>query len=142
MIQFNNVSKWYGQYQALCDVTAKVSRGEVLVVCGPSGSGKSTLIRTVNRLEPIQAGSIIVDEQDVNACKSIGELRSHIGFVFQQFNLFPHMSVRDNLMMAPVMLKRSNKAAARDKAMALLERVGLGHKADAFPGQLSAGQQQ
>ncbi|HLU01931.1 MAG TPA: amino acid ABC transporter ATP-binding protein [Advenella sp.] len=142
MIQFNNVSKWYGQYQALCDVTAKVSRGEVLVVCGPSGSGKSTLIRTVNRLEPIQAGSIIVDEQDVNACKSIDELRSHIGFVFQQFNLFPHMSVRDNLMMAPVMLKRSNKAAARDKAMALLERVGLGHKADAFPGQLSGGQQQ
>src|SRR5690606_30928115 len=100
MIQFNNVSKWYGDYQALCNVTARVSQGEVLVVCGASGSGKSTLIRTVNRLEPIQEGSIIVNDQDVNKCRSIDELRSHIGFVFQQFNLFPHMSVLDNLMMA------------------------------------------
>ena len=142
MIQFNKVSKWYGQYQALCDVTATVSRGEVLVVCGPSGSGKSTLIRTINRLEPIQAGSIVVDDQDVHACKSIDDLRSHIGFVFQQFNLFPHMSVLDNLMMAPVLLKRNSKSAAREKAVSLLERVGLGHKAGAFPGQLSGGQQQ
>ncbi|ETF03404.1 arginine ABC transporter ATP-binding protein [Advenella kashmirensis W13003] len=142
MIQFNNVSKWYGRYQALCDVTATVSRGEVLVVCGPSGSGKSTLIRTINRLEPIQGGSIVVDGQDVHACKSIDDLRSHIGFVFQQFNLFPHMSVLDNLMMAPVLLKRNSKAAAREKAVSLLERVGLDHKAGAFPGQLSGGQQQ
>ncbi len=142
MIQFNNVSKWYGEYQALCDVSASVSKGEVLVVCGPSGSGKSTLIRTVNRLEPIQKGSIVVDDQDVNKCRSIDDLRSHIGFVFQQFNLFPHMSVLDNLMMAPVLLKRNSKKQSRDKAMTLLERVGLGHKAGAFPGQLSGGQQQ
>src|SRR5690606_32099436 len=137
MIQFNNVSKWYGQYQALCDVTAKVSQGEVLVVCGPSGSGKSTLIRTVNRLEPIQAGSIVVDEQDVHACKSIDELRSHIGFVFQQFSVLPDKSVRSNLSMAPVILQRSNQAAAREEVMSLLEGVGLGHTADGFSGQLS-----
>lgn len=142
MIEFKNVNKWYGEYLALDNVNAQVQKGEVLVVCGPSGSGKSTLIRTINRLEPIQKGNIIVDGVDVYNCGSIDEMRSHIGFVFQQFNLFPHMSVLENLMMAPVMLKRSSKSQAREHAVALLERVGMGHKSDAYPGQLSGGQQQ
>src|SRR3546814_7677367 len=103
MIQFKNVSKWYGDYLALDNINAQVKQGEVIVVCGPSGSGKSTLIRTVNRLEPIQQGEIYVEDTPVHTCSSIDELRSHIGFVFQQFNLFPHMNVLDNLTMAPVM---------------------------------------
>src|SRR5690606_32534968 len=103
---------------------------------------KSTLIRTINRLEPIQKGSILVDGVDVYQCKSLDEMRSHLGVVFQQFNLFPHMSVRDNLMMAPAMLKRMSKGEAGETALALLERVGLAHKADAYPGELSGGQQQ
>lgn len=142
MIQFKNVSKWYGDYLALDNINAQVKQGEVIVVCGPSGSGKSTLIRTVNRLEPIQQGEIYVDDTPVHTCRSIDELRSHIGFVFQQFNLFPHMSVLDNLMMAPVMLGRMNKKQARESAETLLERVGLTNKAGAFPAQLSGGQQQ
>ncbi len=142
MIQFKNVSKWYGDYLALDNINAQVKQGEVIVVCGPSGSGKSTLIRTVNRLEPIQQGEIYVDDTPVHTCRSIDELRSHIGFVFQQFNLFPHMNVMDNLMMAPVMLGRMNKKQAQESAAALLERVGLSHKAGAFPAQLSGGQQQ
>jgi polar amino acid transport system ATP-binding protein len=142
MIQFKNVSKWYGDYLALDNINAQVKQGEVIVVCGPSGSGKSTLIRTVNRLEPIQQGEIYVDDTPVHTCRSIDELRSHIGFVFQQFNLFPHMSVLDNLMMAPVMLGRMNKKQAQESAETLLERVGLSHKAGAFPAQLSGGQQQ
>lgn len=142
MIEFKNVSKWYGEYLALDNVNAHVTKGEVLVVCGPSGSGKSTLIRTINRLEPIQQGHITVDGVDVHQCGSLDEMRSHIGFVFQQFNLFPHMSVMENLMMAPVMLKRMNKSQAREHAQALLERVGMAHKAEAYPGQLSGGQQQ
>src|SRR5690606_17916594 len=142
MIQFKNVCKWYGDYLALDNINAQVRQGEVIVVCGPSGSGKSTLIRTVNRLEPIQQGEIYVDDTPVHTCRSIDELRSHIGFVFQQFNLFPHMSVLDNLMMAPVMLGRMNKKQAQESAETLLERVGLSHKAGTFPAQLSGGQQQ
>lgn len=142
MIEFKNVSKWYGEYLALDNVNARVEKGEVLVVCGPSGSGKSTLIRTINRLEPIQKGVIMVDGTDVYQCGSIDEMRGHIGFVFQQFNLFPHMNVLENLMMAPVLLKRMNKAQAREHAHLLLRRVGMDHKADAYPGQLSGGQQQ
>ena len=118
-------------------------RGEVVVVCGPSGSGKSTLIRTVNRLEPIQQGRIEVDGKDIHgADQRLDALRSHIGFVFQQFNLFPHLSVMDNLTLAPLMLKRARRGEARERGMALLERVGLAHKADAYPAQLSGGQQQ
>jgi polar amino acid transport system ATP-binding protein len=142
MIEFKNVSKWYGDYLALDNINAHVKKGEVLVVCGPSGSGKSTLIRTINRLEPIEKGTITVGGVDVYNCGSIDDMRSHIGFVFQQFNLFPHMSVLDNLMMAPVLLKRMHKKQAREHAITLLERVGMGHKADAYPGQLSGGQQQ
>ncbi|EGP45907.1 amino acid ABC transporter ATP-binding protein [Achromobacter insuavis] len=143
MIRFSEVQKWYGDYQALTDVTAQVQRGEVVVVCGPSGSGKSTLIRTVNRLEPIQKGVIEVDGQDIYGGKvHLDTLRSHIGFVFQQFNLFPHLSVLENLMLAPLQLKRARRPEARDRAMQLLERVGLSHKAEAYPAQLSGGQQQ
>lgn len=142
MIEFKNVSKWYGDYLALDNINAHVNKGEVLVVCGPSGSGKSTLIRTINRLEPIEKGNIMVDGMDVYNCGSLDDMRSHIGFVFQQFNLFPHMNVLDNLMMAPVLLKRMNKKHAREHAVSLLERVGMGHKAESYPGQLSGGQQQ
>ncbi len=143
MIRFFQVQKWYDAYQALADVSAQVRRGEVVVVCGPSGSGKSTLIRTVNRLEPIQQGRIEVDGKDIHgADQRLDALRSHIGFVFQQFNLFPHLSVMDNLTLAPLMLKRARRGEARERGMALLERVGLAHKADAYPAQLSGGQQQ
>jgi len=143
MIRFSEVQKWYGQYQALSDVTARVSPGEVVVVCGPSGSGKSTLIRTVNRLEPIQKGVIEVDGQDIYGPKvHLDTLRSHIGFVFQQFNLFPHLSALENLMLAPLQLKRARRPEVRERALQLLDRVGLAHKADAYPAQLSGGQQQ
>ena len=143
MIRFSQVQKWYGDYQALADVTEQVTQGEVVVVCGPSGSGKSTLIRTVNRLEPIQKGVIEVNGQDIYGPKvHLDQLRSHIGFVFQQFNLFPHLSVLENLMLAPLQLKRARRPEARDRAMQLLERVGLAHKAAAYPAQLSGGQQQ
>ena len=143
MIRFSQVQKWYGDYQALADVTEEVKQGEVVVVCGPSGSGKSTLIRTVNRLEPIQKGMIEVNGQDIYGPKvHLDQLRSHIGFVFQQFNLFPHLSVLENLMLAPLQLKRAKRAEARERAMQLLERVGLSHKAEAYPAQLSGGQQQ
>lgn len=143
MIKFSNVCKWYGEYKALDDINASVSRGEVVVICGPSGSGKSTLIRTINRLEAIQSGEIQVDGVNVNArSTNIDELRTHIGFVFQQFNLFPHLSVLENLTLAPLELKKSSKSEAQARAMELLTRVGLAHKANAYPLQLSGGQQQ
>ena len=143
MIAFENVDKWYGDYQCLTQVNANVKQGEVVVLCGPSGSGKTTLIRTVNRLEPIQGGRITVSGADANAKgANINKLRSNIGFVFQSFNLFPHMSVLDNVMLAPRKIRGLAKAEAEEKAHKLLERVGLGHKAGAFPGQLSGGQAQ
>ncbi|OZI44174.1 amino acid ABC transporter ATP-binding protein [Bordetella genomosp. 5] len=143
MIKLSNVNKWYGDYHALADVSAHVRRGEVVVVCGPSGSGKSTLIRTLNRLEPIQKGTIELDGRDIyDRGRGVDELRSHIGFVFQQFNLFPHLDVMGNLTLAPQMLGRATRAEAQQTAMRLLDRVGLAHKADAYPAQLSGGQQQ
>jgi polar amino acid transport system ATP-binding protein len=143
MIQFEKVNKWYGAYHALADVTETVHKGEVVVVCGPSGSGKSTLIRTVNRLEPIQSGSIQVDGRDIHARDTkLNEFRSHIGFVFQQFNLFPHLTVLQNCTLAPVQLRGLRPAEANERALALLDRVGLAHKASAFPADLSGGQQQ
>ena len=143
MITFKGVNKWYGPYHALNDFTATVSKGEVVVVCGPSGSGKSTLIRTVNRLEAIQQGTIEFDGTDVNAASvDINRFRSRIGFVFQSFNLFPHMSVIQNVMLAPVNVLKESRKLARDRALGLLDRVGLGAKAEAYPGQLSGGQQQ
>ena len=145
MISFSKVNKWYGDYHALVDVTAEVKKGEVVVVCGPSGSGKSTLIRTVNRLEEIQSGELRFNERSVHApmaSKELNQLRSRIGFVFQSFNLFPHMSAIDNVMFSPIRVHGKPKGEARDKAMALLERVGLAKKALSYPAQLSGGQQQ
>jgi polar amino acid transport system ATP-binding protein len=145
MISFSQVNKWYGEYHALVDVTAEVRKGEVVVVCGPSGSGKSTLIRTVNRLEEIQSGELRFDGRNVHGPmngKELNQLRSHIGFVFQSFNLFPHMSAVENVMFSPMRLRSVPKAQAREKAMALLERVGLAKKALSYPAQLSGGQQQ
>jgi polar amino acid transport system ATP-binding protein len=145
MIKFCSVNKWYGSYQALVDINAEVKRGEVVVVCGPSGSGKSTLIRAVNRLEEIQSGELLFDGQNVHAKMSgsrLNQLRSHIGFVFQSFNLFPHLSVLENIILSPIKIKGIERAKAHDKAMLLLDRVGLASKAYAHPAQLSGGQQQ
>jgi polar amino acid transport system ATP-binding protein len=145
MIVFSNVNKWYGDYRALTDISAEVKKGEVVVVCGPSGSGKSTLIRTVNRLEEIKSGELLFEGQNVHAPMSstdLNRLRSRIGFVFQSFNLFPHLSALDNVMLSPVHVHGVKRAEARDKAMQLLERVGLGAKILAYPAQLSGGQQQ
>ncbi|KVR68986.1 amino acid ABC transporter ATP-binding protein [Burkholderia cepacia] len=143
MISFSKVNKWYGPYHALVDVTGHVKKGEVVVVCGPSGSGKSTLIRTINRLEEIKDGSITVGGRDVHgAGLDVNQFRSTVGFVFQQFNLFPHLSVLDNIILAPTTVVRVGKRAAKEKALQLLDRVGLKSKAGSYPGQLSGGQQQ
>jgi polar amino acid transport system ATP-binding protein len=145
MIVFSNVNKWYGPYQALCDINAEVGKGEVVVVCGPSGSGKSTMIRTVNRLEEIKSGELLFEGQNVHAPMSstaLNRLRSRIGFVFQSFNLFPHLCALDNVMLSPIHVAGAKRAEARDKAMQLLDRVGLAAKAMSYPAQLSGGQQQ
>jgi polar amino acid transport system ATP-binding protein len=145
MIVFSNVNKWYGDYRALTDINAEVKKGEVVVVCGPSGSGKSTLIRTVNRLEEIKSGELLFEGQNVHAPMSSAELnrlRSRIGFVFQSFNLFPHLSALDNVMLSPIHVRGAKRAEAREKAMQLLDRVGLAAKAASYPAQLSGGQQQ
>ncbi|MCA1176860.1 amino acid ABC transporter ATP-binding protein [Pantoea rwandensis] len=143
MIMFNQVNKWYGAYQALTDLSAEINTGEVVVVCGPSGSGKSTLIRTVNRLEPIDNGQIVFDGTDIHGSSTrLNQLRTRIGFVFQSFNLFPHVSVAENIMMSPMKVLGMKRSEARHQAGELLERVGLSHKADAYPAQLSGGQQQ
>jgi len=145
MIRFSKVNKHYGEYHALVDIDASVAKGEVLVVCGPSGSGKSTLIRTVNRLEEINSGSISFDGQEVSGRlgrRELNRLRSRIGFVFQSFNLFPHLSTLENVTLSPVRINGVNREVAGTKAMALLDRVGLAEKAGAYPAQLSGGQQQ
>jgi polar amino acid transport system ATP-binding protein len=145
MIEFRNVNKWFGPLHVLVDVTAEVKKGEVVVVCGPSGSGKSTLIRTVNRLEDIKSGELHFDGSSLHAPmrpSALNQLRSRIGFVFQSFNLFPHLSALDNVMLSPVRVRGQSKGQAREKAMQLLDRVGLAAKAASFPGQLSGGQQQ
>ncbi|WP_276551427.1 amino acid ABC transporter ATP-binding protein [Erwinia mallotivora] len=143
MILFNQVNKWYGEYQALTDLSAEIKPGEVVVVCGPSGSGKSTLIRTVNLLEPIEEGQILFDGIDIHGTSTrLNQLRTRIGFVFQNFNLFPHVSVLENIMMSPVKVLGVKRHEARQQAGELLERVGLSHKANAYPAQLSGGQQQ
>lgn len=144
-IRISNVCKSYGDYQVLKNVDAEVARGEVVVICGPSGSGKSTLIRTVNRLEEINSGSITLDGQDIHAAtktKELNLLRSRVGFVFQSFNLFPHLSVLENVTISPIRVKGVAPDVARDKALKLLDRVGLADKAGAYPAQLSGGQQQ
>lgn len=143
MITLKNVSKWYGHFQVLTDCSTEVKKGEVVVVCGPSGSGKSTLIKTVNGLEPVQQGIITVDGTVVNDKKTdLAKLRSRVGMVFQHFELFPHLSIIENLTLAQVKVLKRDKAPARAKAQKLLERVGLAAHAEKFPAQLSGGQQQ
>ncbi|PKO94527.1 MAG: arginine transporter ATP-binding subunit [Betaproteobacteria bacterium HGW-Betaproteobacteria-10] len=143
MIEIKNVSKHYGTFQVLTDCTTSVSKGEVIVVCGPSGSGKSTLIKCVNGLEPFQAGEIIVNGTSVGDPKTnLSKLRAHVGMVFQNFELFPHMSIAQNLAIAQLKVLGRSNDEAMDKGLALLERVGLKAQASKFPGQLSGGQQQ
>jgi polar amino acid transport system ATP-binding protein len=143
MVSFDTVNKWYGTHQVLTDITFEIPKGQVVVVCGPSGSGKSTLIRTINSLEPIQGGKITLDGVEVHGPKTdLNQLRQRVGFVFQQFNLFPHMSVLDNITFAPIKIQKRPRAEAEAFARALLARVGLSEKADSFPGFLSGGQQQ
>jgi len=143
MIQITNVSKHYGSFQVLKDCTTSVSKGEVIVVCGPSGSGKSTLIKCVNGLEPFQAGEIIVDGTSVGDPKTnLSKLRARVGMVFQNFELFPHMSITQNLAIAQVKVLGRSQEEAMDKGLKLLDRVGLKAQAAKFPGQLSGGQQQ
>ena len=143
MISIDNVSKHYGSFQVLTECTTQVKKGEVIVVCGPSGSGKSTLIKCVNGLEPFQAGTITVNGVSVGDPKTnLSKLRSHVGMVFQHFELFPHMSITDNLTIAQQKVLGRGKDEATDKGLKLLERVGLKAHAHKFPGQLSGGQQQ
>lgn len=143
MIKFIGVHKWFKKLHVLNDINLHVKPGEVVVVCGPSGSGKSTLIRTINRLEPINEGTLVVDGQDLSHSKTdINKLRAEIGFVFQQFNLYPHLSVTKNITLAPIKIRKMSKNDAEDQAITLLKRVGLEDKKDAYPSQLSGGQQQ
>ncbi|WP_417252549.1 amino acid ABC transporter ATP-binding protein [Castellaniella sp.] len=143
MIEFKNVSKWYGSFQVLTDCTTTVSHGEVVVICGPSGSGKSTLIKTANALEPFQKGEIFIDGVSVGAAgTNLPKLRSSIGMVFQHFELFPHLSVMRNLTLAQMKVLGRSEADAKVRGRALLERVGLIDHIDKYPGQLSGGQQQ
>ncbi|MBI2958753.1 MAG: amino acid ABC transporter ATP-binding protein [Betaproteobacteria bacterium] len=143
MIEIKNISKWYGAFRVLTDCSTHVSKGEVVVVCGPSGSGKSTLIKCVNALEPFQKGEILVDGISVGDPKTdLPKLRARVGMVFQHFELFPHMSVTENLTLAQIRVLRRSKAEAEAKAAALLKRVGLEAHAAKFPGNLSGGQQQ
>ncbi len=143
MIAIDGVSKWYGQFQVLTDCTTKVEKGEVIVVCGPSGSGKSTLIKCVNALEPFQKGQIMVNGVPVHDPKTnLPKLRAHVGMVFQHFELFPHLSITQNLTLAQVKVLGRKEAEARERGLKLLDRVGLSAHKDKFPGQLSGGQQQ
>ena len=143
MIEIHNVSKWYGSFQVLADCTTSVNKGEVVVVCGPSGSGKSTLIKTVNALEPFQKGEILVDGVSVNDPKTnLPRLRSRVGMVFQHFELFPHLSVTENLTLAQTKVLGRSTDEAKARGLKMLDRVGLMAHKDKFPGQLSGGQQQ
>lgn len=143
MISLKNVSKWYGQFQVLKDCTTQVDKGEVVVVCGPSGSGKSTLIKTVNGLEPVQKGQIFIGDTEVtNKATDLAKLRSKVGMVFQHFELFPHLNILKNLTLAQVKVLGRTNEEAKEKALSLLERVGLSDHAYKLPGQLSGGQQQ
>ncbi len=143
MISLKSVSKWYGPFQVLTDCSTEVNKGEVVVICGPSGSGKSTLIKTVNGLEPFQQGEIWLDGQSMRAKETnLSKLRAKVGMVFQHFELFPHLSITENLTLAQVKVLGRSAEEARAKGMKLLQRVGLRAHADKYPGQLSGGQQQ
>ena len=143
MIEMKNVSKWYGAFQVLTDCTTQVEKGEVIVVCGPSGSGKSTLIKCVNGLEAFQQGDIFVNGTSVGDPKTnLPKLRSHVGMVFQHFELFPHMTITENLSIAQIKVLGRSRDEANERGMKLLDRVGLKQHAHKHPGQLSGGQQQ
>jgi glutamate/aspartate transport system ATP-binding protein len=143
MIEIKNVSKWYGSVQVLNDCSVSINKGDVVVVCGPSGSGKSTLIKTVNGLEPIQKGEILVDSVNLYADKTdLPKLRSRVGMVFQSFELFPHLSVTENLTIAQIKVLGRSADEAKTRGLKMLDRVGLMAHKDKFPGQLSGGQQQ
>jgi len=143
MIEIKNVSKWYGAFQVLTDCTTNVEKGEVIVVCGPSGSGKSTLIKVVNALEPFQKGDIVVDGTHVNAPKTdLPKLRARVGMVFQNFELFPHLTVTENLTLGQIKVLGRSKDEAVARGLKYLDRVGLIEQKDKHPGQLSGGQQQ
>ena len=142
-IQITKMNKWYGAFHVLKDIDLTVQRGERIVVCGPSGSGKSTLIRCINALEEHQEGQIIVDGTELSSdLKNIDTIRSEVGMVFQHFNLFPHLSILDNLTLAPIWVRKTPKKEAEEVAMHYLEKVKIPEQADKFPGQLSGGQQQ
>ena len=143
IIEMKNVNKWFGDFQVLKDVNLDVNQKQKIVVCGPSGSGKSTLIRCINRLEEHQKGTIIVDGNELTEdTKNIEKIRAEVGMVFQQFNLFPHLSILDNCTLAPIWVKKMPKAKAEELGMKQLEKVQIADQAKKFPGQLSGGQQQ
>lgn len=143
MIELQNVSKWYGSFQVLTDCTTSIKKGEVVVICGPSGSGKSTLIKTINALEPFQSGQISVDGIDLHDSKTnLPKLRARVGMVFQHFELFPHLSITENLTLAQIKVLGRSADEAKKHGLKYLERVGLSAQKDKFPGQLSGGQQQ
>lgn len=143
MIEFHDVDKWFGALHVLKSINLKISGGEVVVVCGPSGSGKSTLIRCINRLESIQSGEIIVDGQSLSDPRlDPSKLRTHVGMVFQSFNLYPHMTVLQNIILAPIKVKGLTDGEAEKVARQLLDRVGIPDKAGVYPANLSGGQQQ
>jgi len=143
MITFKNVNKWFGKLHVLNDINFHVASGEVVVVCGPSGSGKSTLIRCINKLEPIQNGEIVVDSIPIHDQRiNLTHLRAEIGFVFQQFNLYPHMTALQNITLAPINVRKTSPEEAEAQGLQQLERVGIREKAYSYPAQLSGGQQQ
>jgi len=143
MITFKNVHKWFGKLHVLNDINIEVAKGEVVVVCGPSGSGKSTLIRCINRLEPIQQGDLVVDNMNVHDNQiNMTKLRAEIGFIFQSFNLYPHMTALENVTIAPIKVRKIPKKEAMELGRETLTRVGLGDRVDNYPAQLSGGQQQ
>lgn len=143
MIEIKNISKWFGDFQVLTDINETIERGQTVVICGPSGSGKSTLLRCINGLEPYQKGEIIVDGISLSDSKTnLYKLRENIGMVFQRFELYPHMTALKNISLAPMKVRKWSKQKAREKAMALLQRVGIPEKAHAYPANLSGGQQQ
>jgi len=143
MITFKKVNKWFDKLHVLKDVDLHIESGEVVVICGPSGSGKSTLIRCINRLEPIQEGEIVVDNMSLKDNRTnLTRLRAEIGFVFQQFNLYPHMTALENVTLAPIQVRKMKRGEAEDLGREILKKVGIPEKADSYPAQLSGGQQQ
>lgn len=143
IIEIKNLNKWYGKFHALKNINLDIKKGEIIVICGPSGSGKSTLIRCINYLEQFQKGDLIVNNvQLIDDAVRIRKIRSKVSMVFQHFNLFPHLSIVDNLTLSPIWVHKKNKKEARDKALNLLERVGIVDQAQKYPNQLSGGQQQ